>query len=518
MGHGLLADSAGNIIVVASETRSDSFLVADEWYQGAGANTPTNVNFFLSKLTAEGQHLWTLQGIGPGLDFSTHGNGSALDAAGNIYFTGQFQGSVSFGGQSLQSVGNRDMLLSCISPEGTVQWIRQYGNSTARGVAASVDADGVYSASLFFSDSIVLPDTTYHCSPPSGQSDVVIMKHDHMGNYLWSKHLSGVNSQQVSAMNVHDGQLFVYGAFQNELILNSETVSGSESLRYYLLSLNSDNGSLDWILVSEGGGMAANIESLAVDGADLYLSGRFDTPNLSFGNHTTLNSGQTDFFILKASLTGDLEWLISSNGSGFEGVYDMTVVGERIVVIGTMAYGSFSVGLDTMSTSDYDMFVAAYDNRNGNPLCGYSISGNGHETGMAIALSEDRIVLQGVFSEDMELGGQSHTPIGSLDMLIWKTCLPCDTLTSIAETANSKSTLHIHPNPASQSIRLQVSGHSSQPKGITITDMLGKTVMNLQPGALNLEVDISPLPTGIYTVSAQLMDGQVLRQRLVVHR
>jgi hypothetical protein len=87
--------------------------------------------------------------------------------------------------------------------------------------------------------------------------------------------------------------------------------------------------------------------------------------------------------------------------------------------------------------------------------------------------------------------------------------------------------LHLHPNPASQSIRLQASGHSPQPKGITITDMLGKTVMNLQLGTLNnvilngaqgIELDISPLPTGIYTVSAQLIDGPVLRSRLVVQR
>ena len=87
--------------------------------------------------------------------------------------------------------------------------------------------------------------------------------------------------------------------------------------------------------------------------------------------------------------------------------------------------------------------------------------------------------------------------------------------------------LSIHPNPAGEAVRIQVTGRSQQ-KAIRVTDAIGRTVHNLGPRTLNnvtlsgveeFELSVTDLPSGIYTVSVHLIDGTILHERLVVqHR
>jgi hypothetical protein len=110
---------------------------------------------------------------------------AALDSEGNLYITGQFRDTLDFNGQNaIISTGTQDIFLCKISSEGIFQWVCKYGNSVARGISVDVDANGVYMAGVFFTDSIVVGDSIFYCAPPSGQSDVVVMKHDLNGNLI----------------------------------------------------------------------------------------------------------------------------------------------------------------------------------------------------------------------------------------------------------------------------------------------------------------------------------------------
>jgi alpha-tubulin suppressor-like RCC1 family protein len=118
--------------------------------------------------------------------------------------------------------------------------------------------------------------------------------------------------------------------------------------------------------------------------------------------------------------------------------------------------------------------------------------------------------LQGELADGSQTGINQHSPVQSL--------YACEIRLGVEEGLRPQDQLLIFPNPATHTVRFQVPGSKLHVQSLAVTDMLGSTVLNLKPGTLNLELDISPLPTGIYTVSAQLIDGPVLRSRLVVQR
>jgi hypothetical protein len=83
--------------------------------------------------------------------------------------------------------------------------------------------------------------------------------------------------------------------------------------------------------------------------------------------------------------------------------------------------------------------------------------------------------------------------------------------------------LVLYPNPASQTLRFKVQGSGFQVQSVAVIDMLGHMVLNSPPGKegpgeVSFEMDISTLAPGLYTVSATLLSGATLRQRLVVQR
>lgn len=81
--------------------------------------------------------------------------------------------------------------------------------------------------------------------------------------------------------------------------------------------------------------------------------------------------------------------------------------------------------------------------------------------------------------------------------------------------------LVIYPNPASNRVRLEF--HNTGPStisnliGITVTDVVGHSiVVPADRVGERIEFDISHLSAGLYTVSATIKGGPVLRERLVV--
>src|SRR5690606_9918666 len=81
---------------------------------------------FLVKLSPEGKVLWARRGGGAAVDSARD---LAMDASGNIYVTGRFGETATFGASTLTSVGRNDVFLVKYSPEGEVLWARSGGGA-----------------------------------------------------------------------------------------------------------------------------------------------------------------------------------------------------------------------------------------------------------------------------------------------------------------------------------------------------------------------------------------------------
>ena len=80
----------------------------------------------------------------------------------------------------------------------------------------------------------------------------------------------------------------------------------------------------------------------------------------------------------------------------------------------------------------------------------------------------------------------------------------------IPEIAASAASLEIYPNPASQTIALQSVALEGRRFTLSISDFLGRELLQRKDLTPSAPVDISSLPTGIYLLTARTDAGKVL--------
>ncbi|HLN29733.1 MAG TPA: SBBP repeat-containing protein [Gemmataceae bacterium] len=174
LGGGLAVDSSGdpyNGDVYVAGFFAGTATFGSTILTSAGAS-----NIFVSQLNSSGGFNWTIQIGGTGYDLS---HGLALDGSGNLYVTGGFQNTVSFGGTRLTSAGGYDAFLTKITPNatgGTFDWaVRLGGANDDVGNALAVDSAG----NAFMS--CVLNSTTI-----ASTATEFVDRFDTNGNLIWS--------------------------------------------------------------------------------------------------------------------------------------------------------------------------------------------------------------------------------------------------------------------------------------------------------------------------------------------
>ena len=188
LAKGVAVDTAGNIVITGTMNGSFSFGGASLTSLGGG-------DVFVAKLSPTGAHLWSKRF---GDSQPQVGSGTAVDAAGNVFLSGYFLGTMNFGGMNLPTVGGADTYIVKLDPAGNHLWsLRGGGLSNQSAVACTVDRFGNVSfvGVLTGSGSFGGPVLT-----SAGSNDILVAKYDPAGNYLWSKAFGDVASQGVKGM------------------------------------------------------------------------------------------------------------------------------------------------------------------------------------------------------------------------------------------------------------------------------------------------------------------------------
>lgn len=459
--------------------------------------------------------------------------GNAVDDSGAIYIGGYFKGSLSFEGELIEEIpiSETAYFLLRITSIGELDWVETDAGSS--GTIGLTWTDQGLLFMIAIDNEVEYQGSVYTELDPSNNSrDWVVLMVDSNGVPLWHEYISGPSNEMIYHVMYHENTCLIQGRFSDSVSYHGNTLIGSD--RFFQLALQTENGNHQWMKMQENSGTA-----VLAYGAEYIENGNFisvgtysGSPAMFAFEGETISAigGVTDGFVMVQNFSdGSLVWLKTFGGLGNDIVGSITRTNTGVAITGAFDSPQITYeGFTLINNSELrDPFLLILD-EDGKPACSVAPIGTIADDGIGHVKHQgnELYLLVGV-SDSARIGEIEISSPNGNGFSILNICLPCDTLTSITETAQAAPTLHLHPNPATRSIRLQVSGPSSQPTGITITDMLGKTVMNLQPATLNnvilsgaqeIELDISPLPTGIYTVSAQLMDGQVLRQRLVVHR
>lgn len=146
-GQSVAVDGSGNVVV------GGRYAGTVDFNPGNGiTNLTTNNGGFITKLNAQGGLVWARS-----LDSSTSAivNGLTVDAAGSIYATGSFSGSVDLdpgaGVMTETSAGSSDVFVLKLDSAGTFAWADAFGGAGAdNGFGIAVDSSGtVYLAGSY---------------------------------------------------------------------------------------------------------------------------------------------------------------------------------------------------------------------------------------------------------------------------------------------------------------------------------------------------------------------------------
>ncbi|AWV99554.1 SBBP repeat-containing protein [Arcticibacterium luteifluviistationis] len=141
VGTGVALDASGNVYVVGKYEGTATF-------GATSISSVGNEDIFIAKYNAMGTLQW-LQSAGGTSD--DRGHSVEVDSAGNVYVTGYYEGTATFGATSKTSAGSRDIFIAKYSTGGTLQWLQSAGGSSGdEGNSVAIDASGnVYSTGFY---------------------------------------------------------------------------------------------------------------------------------------------------------------------------------------------------------------------------------------------------------------------------------------------------------------------------------------------------------------------------------
>ncbi|MCC3156832.1 hypothetical protein LJ737_06270 [Hymenobacter sp. 15J16-1T3B] len=192
--------------------------------------TPTGLNDVLvARFDAQGAFQWARQGGGTGEDriYSAQ-----VDAVGNVYAAGFFNGSASFDAASLPGSGGLDGFLVKYSPQGALQWVRTIGSPgpDAYNYVALDNADNPYTVGNLGGPAQVgsLSLTT------TGGADVLLAAYTPQGQVRWVQQAGGPGTDSGHQLSfAANGDALVFGTFEQTCAFGPLSLSTSTPPGYF---------------------------------------------------------------------------------------------------------------------------------------------------------------------------------------------------------------------------------------------------------------------------------------------
>lgn len=270
---------------------------------------------------------WAKQIKGTGYQFA---NAMTVDAAGNIYVTGNCEDTTDFdpgaGVYNLITPGwYSDIFVAKYDPLGNLVWAKKMGGSDIdQSTCIAVDAAGnVYTAGSFFGTADFNPSFgTYNLT--AAGDDVFVSKLDANGNFVWAKQTGGAGTDVAYGLALDNAQnIYITGNFAGTADfdpgagVSTMTSTGSDIFTWKL----DPNGNLVWAK-QQGGDASIEIGyAITIDDQDnIYTTGVFgDTADFDPGpgTHYLYQNGSTglvDGFISKLDVNGNFIWANAIEG------------------------------------------------------------------------------------------------------------------------------------------------------------------------------------------------------------
>jgi hypothetical protein len=298
-GYSITADAAGNSYVCGLATSS---IVSMGTFTLAGSNG--NNDHFFAKIDPTGNVQWLTKGIGSGLSW---GYGTSADVNGNVYFTGLYTGSISFGSATLTSTGSGDMFLVKYTTAGSVIWAVSAGGPGGHdyGISVSTDPSGdPYVCGHYNSSTLTIGTFTFN---NGGQQDAYLAKFNSAGICQWARTMNGPLINYGWFVNAYNNGVWMSGgAAVPTLTIGSISFSGLTGADNMFIANYDNLGNLNYATVINGGGDEENCV-VGSSACLAYASGDYGSNPFMLGNLSLYRQSSGEpAWIAKLQITGSV--------------------------------------------------------------------------------------------------------------------------------------------------------------------------------------------------------------------
>ncbi|PKN73855.1 MAG: hypothetical protein CVU50_01325 [Candidatus Cloacimonetes bacterium HGW-Cloacimonetes-3] len=226
-GIGIAVDGDGNALMSGAFWGTASF----------GTQTLTSSggsDIFAAKLGTSGNWLWAVKAGGDGSDF---GRGIAVDGYGNAFLTGHFSSLATFGYSTLHSSVNQEIFVAML--DGSGFWVGalsaggtlvDYGSGIAVDGSGNVYLTGEFEGTASFGDNTLTS---------SGGFDIFAAKLDPGFSWLWAVQAGGTQNDRGYSIAVNEsGNACLTGDFESTSSFGTLTLTSNGYVDIFIAKLS----------------------------------------------------------------------------------------------------------------------------------------------------------------------------------------------------------------------------------------------------------------------------------------
>lgn len=542
----VVIDNNDNIILTGN------FFGTSDFDPDAGvANlTALGTDMFICKLNSSGSFVWAKRIGSSGSDF---GFGINVDNSGNVYTTGSFEGTVDFdpgaSTANLTSAGGTDIFVSKLNAAGNYVWAGRMGSTLDdRGTSINIDPSGNILTTGSFQGTVDFnPGAATNNLISGGTTNIFISKLSSSGAYVWAQAVYGFDSGEGTNIcsdasgNVYVGGGFIGTAdFDPSSLTNYLFSNGSSDLFFMKLS---STGAFSYAR-SIGNSSFDNVNNMKVDAAGNVLIAGVFFGTVDFdpgaGSQNMVSAGSADIYICKYNTLGNYDWSVrmgstsvdiarsiclgSNNSIYTTGIFRGTVDFDQTSGIFNLSTNSptvsglfihkmtpnFATPIELLAFEGQNegnfnhlKWITASEINNDYFDLERSADGINFETiGKIKGAGNSSSKLEYDFDDALPIQGVNYYRLKQVDFdgkFVYSQTIEIDNHAEFAYFQN------LFPNPSNGKFSFDFVSPKDSRLQVNISDMSGRVmysnIQNTQQGTSSIGVDISNLPSGIYTLS-----------------
>jgi beta-propeller repeat-containing protein len=352
---GMATDGAGNVYIVGNYSSTMDFGAAGQLAHTPGATGDA----FLAKIGPNGAPIWAKQ-FG-GVSSNVSANAVAVDPQGNVTIVGNVNGSVTIGGVTFTASSGVDVFVASFTANGVYRYSKGFpgpGMSSAIAIAAAPNGDVAFTGQL--GGAVTFGGNNLS---PQGTSDVFVVKLDVMGNHVMSKRFGDSALQAgTSVAFTPTGNVVLAGYSAGTIDFGGGPLTATgASCSTAVAELNGATGSHVWSkLFDHGPTSDCTFRRVAVDPAGNVLVSTASNGNVA--TQVDFGGGPRTgiFFLVKLSPAGSHVW--SRGWTGKRGVWGLATDPSGNILITGLLSSPIDFGTGVLTPFDgWDGFVAKLD-------------------------------------------------------------------------------------------------------------------------------------------------------------